>query len=247
MTTWTVGVPSPNPETQKRLQWVADMMTASDGIAAKLKVTPQAIVAQAAQETGFGASRQGRFGLFGEKVSPNWKGLKVLCPTREWNGSEYIYIQAWFRDFNSYAECLQSHFEFLDKDSSRWHDAGVFDGEGDEHFFAALQKGGYATDPNYAANLLRVEETIEDYYLPHLSKDGIIVKLPPRILHIGDQGDDVRLVQDALKTQGFLSGVAAADGDFGPITREAVMKFQTTKHITVDGVVGDQTRKLLNI
>ena len=66
-----------------------------------------------------------------------------------------------------------------------------------------------------------------------------------RTLRIGDHGLDVQLVQDALRTQGFLSG--KADGDFGPMTANAVIAFQRAKGIGIDGEVGPQTRKALNI
>lgn len=52
-------------------------------------------------------------------------------------------------------------------------------------------------------------------------------------LHVGDYGPAVELVQAQL-------GVAA-DGLFGPITKDAVMKFQRNASIDVDGIVGPQT------
>lgn len=64
-----------------------------------------------------------------------------------------------------------------------------------------------------------------------------------RWLHFGDRGDDVRLVQDALKVQGLYMG--ADDGDFGPATRAAVFAFQRAKELDVDGVVGPATREEL--
>jgi hypothetical protein len=50
----------------------------------------------------------------------------------------------------------------------------------------------------------------------------------------GDYGSDVRLVQDCLNAEPI-------DGDFGPITEDAVEEFQVEHRLNVDGVVGPQT------
>lgn len=64
-----------------------------------------------------------------------------------------------------------------------------------------------------------------------------------RDLHEGDSGQDVKLVQMALQQDGFLTG--DIDGDFGPATRMAVFGFQRSRGLSVDGVVGPQTREEL--
>lgn len=238
---WYIAKPVSDPALRKRLQWVADMLTASADVAEKIGVGPEVIVAQAAQESGWGASTQGRFGLFGVKAGPNWTGLKVLCPTREWDEAtqSYTYISDWFRDFASFKECIEEHFTFLNQ--KRWRDAGVFDRLGDEHFFEALKRGGYATDPNYVDNLMRVENTISDYYLPYL----VAADRPPPaplkrpVIHIGDSGPDVLALQTALARGDFYHG--KLDGDFGRRTYDALVAFQIARKLTVDGVAGDET------
>lgn len=57
------------------------------------------------------------------------------------------------------------------------------------------------------------------------------------ILKVGSTGDLVTLLQIQLKIE--------ADGDFGPITKEAVMKYQSDKKLEVDGIVGKETYKSL--
>ena len=54
----------------------------------------------------------------------------------------------------------------------------------------------------------------------------------------GSKGEDVRTVQDLLAVHGHPVTV---DGLFGPVTANAVKAFQSSKGLTVDGVVGDQT------
>ena len=61
------------------------------------------------------------------------------------------------------------------------------------------------------------------------------------------QGDDVRQVQKALIKAGFNVGFDGADGIFGKGTDQAVREFQRQKGLTVDGIVGAETRRVLGI
>ena len=58
------------------------------------------------------------------------------------------------------------------------------------------------------------------------------------------QGEDVRQVQEALKTAGIN---LEPDGIFGNDTEKAVGQFQQQKGLMADGVVGAQTRKELGL
>jgi peptidoglycan hydrolase-like protein with peptidoglycan-binding domain len=55
----------------------------------------------------------------------------------------------------------------------------------------------------------------------------------------GSKGQDVKDLQEALKTLGFNPG--PVDGIFGAKTETAVRAFQTDRGITVDGIVGRET------
>lgn len=59
------------------------------------------------------------------------------------------------------------------------------------------------------------------------------------LLSMGDKGDPVKSLQIALGVQ--------PDGDFGQITHQAVVKFQTEHGITADGKVGRQTGIVLGL
>jgi len=61
----------------------------------------------------------------------------------------------------------------------------------------------------------------------------------PGLLVKGDEGEDVRTLQQRLRVAGFYYGNAT--GIFGPITEEAVKKFQQTYKLDVDGIVGPAT------
>ncbi len=58
-------------------------------------------------------------------------------------------------------------------------------------------------------------------------------------------GADVRAVQQALN-QRNQAGLAA-DGAYGPLTRDAVLNWQRREHLEVDGIVGPQTRSSLGL
>ena len=58
------------------------------------------------------------------------------------------------------------------------------------------------------------------------------------LLKIGSKGDDVSKIQEKL-------GINPTTGNFGPITEAKVKEYQTLKGIEVDGIVGDDTWKLL--
>ncbi|MBW4641500.1 MAG: peptidoglycan-binding protein [Goleter apudmare HA4340-LM2] len=55
----------------------------------------------------------------------------------------------------------------------------------------------------------------------------------------GDEGEDVRVLQERLRVAGFYYGNAT--GIFGPITEDAVKRFQDTYKLSVDGIVGPAT------
>lgn len=62
-------------------------------------------------------------------------------------------------------------------------------------------------------------------------------------LKLGDTGSAVKTLQQSLNSKGFNVGVV--DGVFGPATKNSVVKFQQTVHITIDGIYGPQTAKAL--
>jgi peptidoglycan hydrolase-like protein with peptidoglycan-binding domain/lysozyme family protein len=58
------------------------------------------------------------------------------------------------------------------------------------------------------------------------------------VLRLGQRRPAVRALQTRLDAAGYDVGI---DGDFGPRTRSAVIRFQTDNGITIDGVVGKGT------
>ncbi len=69
------------------------------------------------------------------------------------------------------------------------------------------------------------------------------VGAPSQTLSPGATGSQVKVLQRALTALGFSPGTA--DGDYGPATKTAVEKFQLSKGLAEDGVVGPQTLNAL--
>ncbi|MBP8308993.1 MAG: peptidoglycan-binding protein [Burkholderiaceae bacterium] len=62
-----------------------------------------------------------------------------------------------------------------------------------------------------------------------------------RTMRVGDQGSDVRAVQDVLNFHIRRLAPLVVDGRFGPQTQARVREFQRSNALTIDGVVGPQT------
>ena len=61
----------------------------------------------------------------------------------------------------------------------------------------------------------------------------------PHVLARGDEGQDVVVLQQRLKVAGFYAG--RPTGVFGPVTEDAVRRFQMAHKLDVDGIVGAGT------
>lgn len=64
-----------------------------------------------------------------------------------------------------------------------------------------------------------------------------------KVIRQGSNGPHVKLIQEALRKAG---SELVVDGDFGAITRIAVERFQATKRIAADGMVGPITATYLD-
>ena len=65
-----------------------------------------------------------------------------------------------------------------------------------------------------------------------------------KVLKKGSKGTAVKSLQMLLVGHGFYCGTKngnGVDGDFGNLTLKAVKEYQTSRKLTVDGIVGSQT------
>ncbi|MBN3923979.1 peptidoglycan-binding domain-containing protein [Nostoc sp. NMS4] len=59
------------------------------------------------------------------------------------------------------------------------------------------------------------------------------------VLTVGSRGETVKTVQNSLKQQGFYTG--SVNGVFDNKTRAAAIKFQKSKGLRADGIIGRRT------
>ena len=60
-------------------------------------------------------------------------------------------------------------------------------------------------------------------------------------LQVGSKGDDVKTLQQTLRSAGYDVGSTGTDGIYGPITKAAVEKYQQDNGLKVDGIAGSET------
>lgn len=83
-------------------------------------------------------------------------------------------------------------------------------------------------------------------YMQEETKETVEVTV--EMLKKGSKSDNVKALQTLLIGYGYDCGKYGADGDFGSATDEAVCKYQKSKGLTVDGIVGEKTwGKLLGV
>jgi uncharacterized protein (TIGR02594 family) len=75
--------------------------------------------------------------------------------------------------------------------------------------------------------------------------NGAHVARATEALAEGSIGPEVRALQEALARRGFQVG--PIDGEFGPLTRAAVVSFQTTQSLSATGIADDATLRLLGM
>jgi len=126
------------------------------------------MLGQAALETGWGrkeivgTSGEQTYNLFGIKAGKGWNGKVVEALTTEWVNGEPRKLVEKFRAYDSYAEGFADYARLL-AENPRY--AGALEKVNDLAGFAqGLQKGGYATDPQYASKLTRTVASLVNRY-----------------------------------------------------------------------------------
>ncbi len=79
--------------------------------------------------------------------------------------------------------------------------------------------------------------------LHRAAQSGMVLAADGTLLRRGISGNTVRALQTILDLLGFSPG--PIDGLFGPLTNDAVIHFQRDNSLTVDGIVGVQSRAAL--
>ena len=164
-----VAIPQSPYPLKIRPQWsgandfVRDIWPHAQRTAERLNVAPEAIVAQAALETGWGqrVMRRGdgvsSNNLFGIKAGTSWDGDRISRLTLEYRDGIAAKQVEQFRSYPTLADTFDDYATVL-AEKSRYSE--VIGKGGDIAGFAtALQEAGYATDPRYADKVMRVADS----------------------------------------------------------------------------------------
>lgn len=150
-----VSGPAPAPES-----FLQRMRPAAQKAAAELGVPAEALLAQAALESGWGEHMMrhddGRnsFNLFGIKADQRWPGERVEVVTTEYREGVPLKTSAEFRAYGSYEESFMDYAAFI-KGNPRYRKALAVAAD-PQSYVNELQAAGYATDPRYANKIIGI-------------------------------------------------------------------------------------------
>jgi flagellar protein FlgJ len=157
-----VGDAAATPDQQAFLDSIAPWAREA---ADKLGVAPELVSAHAALESGWGqrplrnSDGSSSYNLFGIKANGNWHGDVAESATTEYLGGAAVKTSARFRAYPDQASAFRDYAQML-TDNPRFR--GALGTGSDAHAFASgLAKGGYATDPSYAAKLSQLASKLQ--------------------------------------------------------------------------------------
>lgn len=156
---------SPSQATSPQQDFVRRMAPHAVQASQETGVPTHLVMGQAALESGWGRREirlpdgSTSFNLFGIKAGGNWNGKVAEVVTTEYhNGVASKQVEK-FRAYSSYTEAFSDYAHLL-RDNPRYAQV-LQSGQGSPPELArALQRAGYATDPNYADKLVKVMNRI---------------------------------------------------------------------------------------
>jgi flagellar protein FlgJ len=143
--------------------FIQSLYPAAEKIANEMGISPQAIISQAALETGWGkfviqgensqGEKENSFNFFGIKADNRWEGEKVRVTTHEYRDGQRVTEKADFRSYPTIEAGLKDYSDFL---QAKRYEKAMAAGTDVEQYAKALQQAGYATDPQYAEKITRI-------------------------------------------------------------------------------------------
>jgi hypothetical protein len=108
-------------------------------------------------------------------------------------------------------------------------------------------KGWIGRPPGFVNDHLHIEVNSETWHWDTPIEERLKNAPKPEWVtcRLGDSGDNVRQVQEALRAAGYKNSTGkkpiVVDGDFGATTDKRVRQYQKDHGLIVDGIVGPQT------
>jgi flagellar protein FlgJ len=173
--TTTPAVPAPKTASASLGQSMVDgikhfvdkLRPAAEAAAKAVGLPVEYLLAQAGLESGWGkhqpkdAQNGASHNVFGIKAGRAWQGKVVQAPTKEVVAGASVATRARFRAYDSYASSFGDFARLLR--GSRRYAPALAQAADPAAYAQALQRGGYATDPAYAAKLTRAIASVTPY------------------------------------------------------------------------------------
>ncbi|MES1195550.1 MAG: flagellar assembly peptidoglycan hydrolase FlgJ [Steroidobacter sp.] len=164
VTTSSSTAQKPGPNFSSPAEFVEKMWPYAQQAAQKLGVDPRTLIAHAALETGWGkhipcqGDGSSSFNLFGIKAGSGWNGQSIGSATLEFDQGVAVKRVERFKAYDSPEQCFADYASLLS--SHPRYGETLNAGANTAKFAHALQKGGYATDPDYAHKLKAVARNV---------------------------------------------------------------------------------------
>jgi peptidoglycan hydrolase FlgJ len=173
----TKGAAPPTASAEQQQSFIREIWPQAQQAAQQLGVQPVSLVAQAALESNWGRgiphdSGGSSHNLFGIKAGASWQGPSVNADTREFyatSATSATSEPAAFRAYGSAAASFQDYVALLSTNPR--YSGALGSGADVQTFAAALQRGGYATDPDYASKLTAIAGQVQALLRPGSDAD----------------------------------------------------------------------------
>ncbi len=201
------------------------------------KVLPSVCIGMACVESAYGTSKimRSHNAFFGQKVGSGktatkyWQGAFYTSKTKEeYTVGTHTVITSAFRAYPSMEMSVFNYYELLNTK----HYARVLAGSNYKEQMAQIKACGYMTSSTEVNSVIKL---IEKYNLTQYDSGQASEPVLPT-LRRGDKNAYVWAWQNYLTLCLMYSG--QIDGIFGPLTEEAVKKWQSANGLNPDGIIG---------
>ena len=154
------GLTAPGPTADTQKEFIDAIAPWARAAGERLGVAPHLIAAHAALESGWGQrplrgpDGAATYNLFGIKAGARWQGQAAAVATTEYEHGAAVNTTAAFRSYADQGAAFQDYAQML-LQNPRYR-AALHTGSDAAALAQGLARGGYATDPAYAAKLTRV-------------------------------------------------------------------------------------------
>jgi peptidoglycan hydrolase FlgJ len=161
------GLKMPAASAGTQQNFIQGLWPQAQQAAQQLGVDPANLIAQSALETNWGrslphdSSGNSSNNLFGVKAAGSWDGASVPAETAEVSDGSTRRTLASFRSYADASQSFQDYVSIL-RNNPRYA-AALNTGADARAFATGLQRGGYATDPDYARKVSAIANNISGH------------------------------------------------------------------------------------